>query len=262
MHDQAEVEHQQNMPSVEQGRRVFLKSAALGVAGGLAGVAPLVRAQDQAPEPSARQHASTAFEQSHELKPLPFEAGKLNGLSARLIESHWSKNYGGSVRTLNAVKKRLAEALADMNTPAFVYNGLKREHLMRSGSVVLHELYFENLGGNGRADSSVRRSIDAMFGDFTTWEEEFRRIAGGLGGGPGWVVFGYNTHFETLENYWLADHMHFPASTVPLLVLDMYEHSYQMDYGAATARYVDAFFNNIQWEMVAARLEATAQGLA
>lgn len=261
MHDQAESEQQENMPSFEPDRRIFLKSTALGVAGGLAGVASMVRAQTQAPDTSASQPAPTAFAQSHELKPLPFEATKLNGLSARLIESHWSNNYGGSVRMLNAVKKRLAEALADKHTPAFVYNGLKREHLMRSGSVVLHELYFDILGGSGRADTSLRTSIGAMFGDYSTWEGEFRRIAGGLGGGSGWVVFGYNTHFGTLENYWLADHMHFPAVTVPLLVLDMYEHSYQMDYGAAAARYVDAFFNNIQWEVVAARLEATRRGL-
>ena len=262
MHDQAESEQQENIPSFEPDRRIFLKSTALGVAGGLAGVAHLVRAQDQTPDTGAWQPVSPAFAQSHALRPLPFDAAKLNGLSARLIESHWSNNYGGSVRTLNAAKKRLAEALADKHTPAFVYNGLKREHLMRSGSVVLHELYFENLGGSGRADSSLRTRIGAVFGDFTTWEDEFRRIAGGLGGGSGWVVFGYNTHFGTLENYWLADHMHFPASTVPLLVLDMYEHSYQMDYGAETARYVDAFFNNIQWEMVAARLDTTKQGLA
>lgn len=54
----------------------------------------------------------------------------------------------------------------------------------------------------------------------------------------------------------MADHMHSPAATVPLLVMDMYEHSYQMDYGAATARYIDAFFTNINWDAVAARVEA------
>lgn len=256
MHSEEENEKQESIPAIQQDRRSFLKSTALGAAAGLVGAASIVRAQDREPDLSAWQPRSTPFAQSHELRPLPFDASKLNGLSARLIESHWSNNYGGSVRTLNAAKKILAEALADKNTPSFVYNGLKREHLMRSGSVVLHELYFDNLGGNGRADSDVRTSIGATFGDFTTWEDEFRRIAGGLGGGSGWVVFGYNTHFGTLENYWLADHMHFPASTVPLLVLDMYEHSYQMDYGAATAKYVDAFFSNIQWEIVAARLEA------
>ena len=62
--------------------------------------------------------------------------------------------------------------------------------------------------------------------------------AAGLGGGSGWVVLGYNRQFETAENYWMADHMHSPATTVPLLVMDMYEHWYQMDFGAAAARYI------------------------
>ena len=98
--------------------------------------------------------------------------------------------------------------------------------------------------------------LGAGFGDFNRWETEFRRVAAGLGGGSGWAVLGYNRHFSTLENYWMADHMHSPATTVPLLVLDMYEHSYHLDFGAAAARYIDAFFANIDWERVMARVEA------
>jgi len=150
----------------------------------------------------------------------------------------------------------LAAALSDRDLPAFIYNDLKREHLMRTGSVVLHELYFENLGGDGKATSDARQLIGSAFGDFDRWETEYRRIAAGLGGGAGWVVFGYNRHFRTLENYWMSDHMHSPATTVPLLVMDMYEHSYQMDFGAATARYIDAFFANVNWDSVMARIES------
>ena len=201
---------------------------------------------------------SMAFDDSHEMKPLPYEASSMNGLSTRIIESHWANNYGGSVRALNAVNKRLAEALADPDTPAFIYNDLKREHLMRTGSVILHELYFDNLGGDGRAAGDARSLIGSAFGEFDRWETEYRRIAAGLGGGSGWVVLGYNRHFNALENYWMADHMHSPAETVPLLVMDMYEHSYQMDFGAATAKYIDAFFANINWDSVMARIEAIA----
>src|SRR5690606_21488709 len=117
----------------------------------------------------------------------PFDAASLDGLSARLIESHWSNNYGGSVRALNEINRRLAEALTNDDLTAYVYNDLKREHLMRTGSVVLHELYFGNLGGNGRADGDARGFIGSSFGDFDTWEREFRRVAAGLGGGSGWV---------------------------------------------------------------------------
>ena len=74
------------------------------------------------------------------------------------------------------------------------------------------------------------------------------------------MLLGYNRHFQALENYWMADHMHSPATTEPLLVMDMYEHSYQMDYGAATARYIDAFFANVNWDSVMKRVEGIHQG--
>ena len=69
-------------------------------------------------------------------------------------------------------------------------------------------------------------------------------------------MLGYNVHTAQAENYWLWDHLHGPPATMPLLVMDMYEHSYQMDYGAAAAKYIDAFFQNLQWEAVSARLAA------
>ena len=130
--------------------------------------------------------ATPAFAPLHQPKALNFDPARLNGISEKLIRSHWENNYGGSVKTLNAVKQKLAQALADKDTPAFAYDDLKREHLMRTGSVVFHELYFENLGGNGKADPDLRKAIGGAFGDFDTWETEFRKIGAGLGGGSGW----------------------------------------------------------------------------
>jgi Fe-Mn family superoxide dismutase len=202
--------------------------------------------------------SNPAFAPTHQPKPLTFDPTKLPGLSEKLLRSHWETNYGGSVKALNTIKQKLAQALADKDLPPFVYNDLKREHLMRTGSVVLHELYFENLGGDGKADAEMRKQIGVAFGDFNTWETEFRRMAAGLGGGSGWVLLGYNRHTRQVENYWLADHLHGPADTTPLLVMDMYEHSYQLDYGAAAAKYIDAFFQNIRWDAVAARLARMA----
>lgn len=195
-----------------------------------------------------------AFQTSDKLKPLAFDPAKLTGLSERLIRSHWENNYGGSVKALAVVKKRLGEALADKDLPPYVYNDLKREHLLRTGSVVFHEHYFDNLGGSGKAGAPERQTIAQAFGSFDAWETEFRKIGAGLGGGSGWVMLGFNQHTRQLENYWLADHAHGPAATTPILVMDMYEHSYQMDFGAAAAKYIDAFFQNIQWDVVAARI--------
>lgn len=238
-------------------RRLLLKAGMTGLAAGLATATTTASAQWRTATGELRVDAG-AFDVSHQMRPLPYAPGTLAGFSERIIESHWSNNYGGSVRALNETNRRLAAALDDRDLPAFTYNDLKREHLMRTGSVVLHELYFDNLGGDGKAPADARKLIGSAFGDFDHWETEYRRIAAGLGGGSGWVILGYNRHFRALENYWMADHMHAPADTVPLLVMDMYEHSYQMDFGAATARYIDAFFANINWDEVVARAEAIA----
>jgi superoxide dismutase, Fe-Mn family len=241
---------QRDISTAEVDRRALLGAAAGGIAAGLLG------GTAHAQESTRVSVLADSFAQTHQPKPLKFDSARLNGLSQRLIDSHWSNNYGGSVRALNEMKKRLAAALADRELPAYVYNDLKREHLMRTGSVVLHELYFDNLGGNGRADGAARSWLETAFGGFDTWESEFRRIANGLGGGSGWVVLGYNRQFGTAENYWMADHTTSPAATTPLLVMDMYEHSYHMDFGAAAAQYVDAFFNNVNWETVLERIDA------
>lgn len=195
-----------------------------------------------------------AFNYQHAPAPLPFDAKSLRGISEKLIQSHWENNYTGAVKALNTIRGRLSQALADTTVPAYVYNGLKREQLIRTGSVVLHELYFASLGGSGTADAGIRAKIAASFGTFDAWESEFRKIGAGLGGGSGWVVLGFNQKLKLLENYWMADHSSAPANTSPVLVMDMYEHAYQMDYGAAAAKYIDAFFSNINWETVGQRI--------
>jgi superoxide dismutase, Fe-Mn family len=204
---------------------------------------------------SKESTASTeAFAFQHAPVPLPFDVKSLRGLSEKLIQSHWENNYVGASKALNTVRSRLTQALADTNTPPYVYNGLKREQSIRTGSVVLHELYFGNLGGDGKAPADLRTRIGTAFGSFDKWESEFRKIGQGLGGGSGWVVLGFNQHLDLLENYWLQDHATHPPFTKPVLVMDMYEHSYQMDYGAAAAKYIDAFFANIQWDTAAKRV--------
>lgn len=228
-------------------RREFIRTMALGSTLAAAGVA--TGAVGPAP-------ALDAFSWQHAPVPLPFAPGRLAGLSEKLIQSHWENNYGGSVRALNAVRGRLAQALADRDLPPYIYNGLKREQLLRTGSVVLHELYFANLGGVGSAGATLRTRVAAAFGSYDRWEAEFRRIALGLAGGSGWVMLGMNRHLGLLENHWMADHATAPVDVAPLLVLDMYEHAFAIDFGAAAARYVDAFFANIQWEAVQSRLEA------
>jgi Fe-Mn family superoxide dismutase len=199
---------------------------------------------------------AAAFVGRHEPRPLPFDPAKLTGISEKVIRSHWENNYGGSVRALNSVEQRLAAMMKDKDLPPFVYGDLKREELIRTGSVVLHEQYFANLGGNGNADGNALKLIEKWFGSYADWEAEFRRTANALSGGSGWAILAYNQHTKQLHNYWAADHAHNAPFSVPLLVLDMYEHSYHMDYGAAAGKYVDAFMRNVNWEEVNRRAES------
>ena len=197
-----------------------------------------------------------AFRGQHQPKPLPFDPTKLSGLSERLIRSHWENNYSGAVRALNGIEQRLAAMMQDKDLPPFIYGPLKREELVRTGSVVLHEHYFDNLGGDGKAAGKVLDAVNQWFGSYDEWAAEFNRTAMSLAGGPGWAMLTYNLHTGELHNYWSWDHMHNPPTGLPLLVLDMYEHSFHMDFGAAAAKYVDAFMQNVKWEEVNRRYEA------
>ena len=115
-------------------RRNFLQSSTAALAGTFIAEAGQAAPAEQGSPPALP--TSRAFAAIHQPKPLPFDPAKLNGISEKLIRSHWENNYGGSVKTLNAVKLKLAQALADKDTPAFAYDDLKREHLMRTGTVV------------------------------------------------------------------------------------------------------------------------------
>lgn len=187
-------------------------------------------------------------------KPLTFDPKKLKGISEKLIKSHWENNYVGSVKALNRTNKKLKEILAT-NESSIALGGLKREQLFRTGSVVNHDLYFENLGGNGKINGEIKKIITTVYSSESNWRKDFKKTASTLGGGSGWVVLGYNYHLKSLVNYWCFDHMHAPVGTIPLLMMDMYEHSYQMDYGASAGKYIDIFLENINWDIVNERLK-------
>ncbi|MFO6448180.1 superoxide dismutase [Erythrobacter sp. NE805] len=223
-----------------------------GLVTGAAGLA-LAGQAASAQGPAAAAAKVPAYAANHQPRPLPFDPKALRGLSEKLIVSHWQNNYGGSVRALNTIETRLGEALADPDFPALVHGGLKREELNRTGSVILHELYFGALGGDGVAAGTIREALVVAFGSFAAWERDFRRTAMALAGGSGWCVLAYNAHTGTLHNHWGADHMHAAAAAAPLIALDMYEHSYHIDYGANAGAYVDAFMSNLDWSVIEAR---------
>ena len=195
----------------------------------------------------------------HELLPLPFAPSALSGLSERLITSHHENNYAGAVRNLNRVEQELAAITAD--TPPFIVAALRDRELAFRNSKTLHEAYFGNLGGPGRRSGAIEAALSQAYGTSARWEEQFRATGLGLGGGSGWAVLAYELDSGGLRTFGSGNHTQALATAVPLLVLDMYEHSYQMDFGAAAPRYVDAFFANIQWDEVNRRLERAQAAL-
>jgi Fe-Mn family superoxide dismutase len=107
-----------------------------------------------------------AFRGQHKPRALSFDPSKLKGLSEKLIRSHWENNYGGAVRALNTLEQRLDVMLKEKDLPPFVYGPIKREELLRTGSLVLHEHYFDNLGGDGKASGAVLEAINKAFGGY------------------------------------------------------------------------------------------------
>jgi Fe-Mn family superoxide dismutase len=190
----------------------------------------------------------------YEMKPLVCDPKRLKGLSEKLIVSHYENNYGGAVKRLNAICDQLA-GLDPASAPVFVINGLKREQLVAMNSMILHELYFDGLGAGGGPGGALSEAIKRDFGSVERWRSEFVAMGKALGGGSGWVLLTYSHRDGQLVNQWAADHTHAVAGATPVLALDMYEHSYHMDYGARAAAYVDAFMENINWAN-AAKLHA------
>lgn len=187
---------------------------------------------------------------------LPFDPAGLRGLSERLIVSHHQNNYTGAAKRLNAIRKQLGELIFGQAT-GFQLNGLKREELIATNSVLLHELYFAGLGGDGVTMApAMKLAMEANFGSVERWREEFVACAKALGGGSGWMLLVFQPREGTLVNQWAADHTHAVAGGVPILALDMYEHAYHLDHGAAAGAYVDAFMGNINWDGVYDRYQA------
>lgn len=166
-----------------------------------------------------------------------------------MIVSHYDNNYGGTVKSLSLIEEQLAEI--DFNTaPGYLINGLKREQLTATNSMVLHELFFDVLGEQSAPHAELMSAIARDFGFCERGRSEFITMGKAQGGGSGWVLLTYSPRDGRLTNQWATDHTTTLAGGRPILALDMYEHSYHMDYGAKVATYVDAFMAAIRWPEV------------
>jgi superoxide dismutase, Fe-Mn family len=185
----------------------------------------------------------------YKMKPLGCDPARIKGMSERLIVSHYENNYGGAVKRLNSIEDQLA-ALDYANAAGFLVNGLKREQLIAVNSMILHELFFDGLGEPDCPGPVLQETMARDFGSYERWRAEFIAMGKALGGGSGWVLLSWSARDRRLVNQWASDHCHTLAGGTPILALDMYEHSYHMDFGAKAATYVDTFMDVIRWRNV------------
>jgi Fe-Mn family superoxide dismutase len=183
---------------------------------------------------------------AYQLKPLGCDPQRIKGMSEKLIVSHYENNYGGAVKRLNLIEEQLA-GLDFATAPGFLINGLKREQLIASNSMILHELFFDGLGEESAPDKELRAAIERDFGSYERWRAEFLAMGKAQGGGSGWVLLTWSPRDQRLTNQWAMDHTTTLAGATPILALDMYEHSYAMDYGAKAATYVETYMAAIRW---------------
>jgi superoxide dismutase, Fe-Mn family len=191
----------------------------------------------------------------HSAEPINYQAknfdhllGKIQGLDDALLKMHF-KLYQGYVNNSNAVLQKLGELTeAGKNkTPEFA--GLKRILGWEFDGMLLHELYFENLGGSKALDagSPLYKKMVQDFGSFEAWKADF--VATGLMRGIGWVVAYIEPKSGRLLNEWINEHdLGHLAGGTPILIMDVFEHAYITQFGLERNKYIDVFFNNINWE--------------
>jgi Fe-Mn family superoxide dismutase len=231
--------------SIDFERRRFIEATGVVAAGAIA-----TAAMSQQPAEAQTAAAPVRSSVPYQIKPMPFDPSHIKGMSEKILISHYENNYAGAVKRLNAIDTQLA-SLDWQAAPNFLINGLKREQLIATNSMILHEHFFNALGGGGRPEGALADAITHDFGSFERWSAEFSAMGKAEGGGSGWVILTYSPRDKRLVNAWAADHTTTLAAGRPVLVLDMYEHAYHMDFGAKAGSYVDAYMQIIRWDNAA-----------
>ena len=186
------------------------------------------------------------------------EYGKLIGMagfSETLLKNHFTL-YQGYVNNTNKLLDTLGAMLKEgkMSTPE--YAELKRRLGWEFDGMRLHEYYFENLGGKtalNKADK-LGQSLAQEFGSYENWEKDFKGV--GTMRGIGWVVLYLDNQSGKLINQWINEHdVGHLAGCTPVLIMDVFEHAFMLDYGLKRADYIESFFKNINWEAAESRIK-------
>jgi Fe-Mn family superoxide dismutase len=179
----------------------------------------------------------------------------MEGFSETLLKNHFTL-YQGYITNTNKVLDTLEQLLKDGKTGIPEFAELKRRLGWEFNGMRLHEYYFENLGGKSgiNKDGVLAKKLNESFGSYETWEKDFK--ATGTMRGIGWVVLYQDMSSGKIMNFWVNEHdVSHPTGCNPILVMDVFEHAFMLDYGLKRADYIEAFFKNIDWNPVEARVK-------
>lgn len=183
-----------------------------------------------------------------EIKPLKYK--ELDGLSQKQLSEHHDVLYAGYVKKIGEIEEKLKNVdLASANATFSELRELKMEETFALNGVKLHEGYFDNMSKGGtKPAGKIMEMIERDFGSYENWEKEFKAL--GLAA-RGWVVLGYDLDEKKLKNILCDSHNQGGVwNMVSLLIMDVYEHAYFIDYATARKSYIEAFFKNIDWQFV------------
>jgi Fe-Mn family superoxide dismutase len=179
----------------------------------------------------------------------------MEGFSETLLKNHFTL-YQGYVTNTNKVLEALENMLKEGKTATPEFAELKRRLGWEFNGMRLHEYYFENLGGKGgiNKEGKLAKKIIEDFGSYDAWEKDFKAV--GAMRGIGWAVLYQDNTNGRLINFWINEHdVSHPAGCNPILIMDVFEHAFMIDYGLKRADYIEAFFKNINWNVAESRLK-------
>lgn len=181
---------------------------------------------------------------------------QVKGLDADLLKMHFTL-YQGYVKNTNGLLASLSDLASNGKDTSYEYGALKRRLGWEFDGMRLHEYYFSNMGPSKRdSDSSLSKMIAKHFGSFEKWKQEY--LATGAIRGIGWVILYYDTRERRLMNTWINEHdLGHLSGCTPLLIMDVWEHAYITQFGLDRMKYMETFFQNINWKEVESRFEKT-----
>lgn len=199
------------------------------------------------------QSSNAEGQDAYQAKDYSYLLGKVEGLSDKLLSMHFTL-YKGYVKSANLLASSIKEMRRQGEDLTIAYGALIRRFAWEYDGMYLHELYFDNLRGSAflEKNSPLYQKIEQDFGAFETWKQNF--LATGLIRGIGWVILYLDPVESLLKNIWIDEHNinHIPGGT-PILVMDVWEHAYMIEYGLDRKKYIEVFFKNIDWNLVEKR---------